>query len=202
MLIAFMMRVIDPSSHVFGAVSLIASIGTIIALLYTIKTVRSSEKQAEIESAKRSMDSVLHLIENELKGVVYYKAVHSMNETHFGREAIYRAGLVAEFGFHRGTSNYLRIKKYLDYLIEYSITFKMLLLKIEDRRIRLEYFSKIGFEIDFSNESILPLYQSYIDKPQDGGPSKYEVAVLIKHIEELGKFKIDFYRDLFDAKSS
>lgn len=146
---------INPSSRLFGAVSLFASLGTIAALWLTIQSVNESKKQAKLISNKGTLDSVFVSLDNVLEQIIYLRHISGSVDVYFGKKAFYRSSLnnAASFIF-RKEKDYDILSEYLNQLIENISFISSILKEIEDSKIRSSYEKRLIAEIRFCDEYV------------------------------------------------
>lgn len=150
-------NIINPSSLVYGAISLAASIGTIIALAYTVHSVNESKKQTRLLSKKYTFDSMFESLEVILEKVVFYRMTVAGAEVYFGKLAFYR-GMNSEFQTLFGKElNYGHIEEYVAQLTVNISVMYIMLSKLEDDRLMNAYEKKLRSEIRFCDDYVRKL---------------------------------------------
>lgn len=179
-------NIINPSSLVYGAISLTASIGTVVTLIITIRALRESRKLIRLESQSRALDAALTVVDDYLERVI--------SGDHFGKIALIRAS-------HSGVllpvsgQNYDSVRLFIDHIIIYYPTFRFLLKRTEDSKIQLEYFNKLNQRVDLAINYLGPLIMRQLKSSQRLNAEDLER--LLKNIHDLGDSMSEFKDSLF-----
>jgi len=179
-------NIINPSSLVYGAISLTASIGTVVTLIITIRALRESRKLIRLESQNRAMDAALTVVDDYLERVI--------SGDHFGKIALIKAS-------HSGVllpvsgQNYDSVRLFIDHIIIYYPTFRFLLKRTEDSKIQLEYFNKLNQRVDLAINYLGPLIMRQLKSSQGLNPEDLER--LLKNIHDFGDSMSEFKDSLF-----
>lgn len=146
----------DPSSHIFGAVSLLASLGTIIALIVTIKSVNETTEQNKLLSRRRALDNIFEEFKSTLNRIVFTYREGSVPVIYIGNEAILRAKYFNLLHIFKTQSNIEILEEYLNYVSVYSGTIMLILTKMDDTSRRI-YEGKLKSEFRFIKEQVVPM---------------------------------------------
>ena len=171
----------DPSSGVYGFITVIASMGTIFALFLTIHSLKQTREQNDLISKKHTLDILFKNLEKELEKVIFLRDWANGAEIHFGRFAIYLAGVNNNQILFQ-YNNLANIKNYLDIFHMYLNSIPIVLSRINHSITKNIYQRKLDAEIKFVKEYIRPQLEVY-GKIDERRASR--VRELLELIDEL-----------------
>lgn len=152
----FLTEILNTNSTFFAFVSLLASFGTIAALIYTMNSINESRRESKKESAKKSLDLFFNNLDNSLNSLIFYAWTGPNGpETHFGKNAIYRV-IVHPFisGITAHTHNYSALGDYLEYVHITSNSIKELTKELKNENLANFYYDRLNREIVFLTEAL------------------------------------------------
>lgn len=151
--------IVNTNSPVYAGVSIAASIGTIIALGYTVHSVNESRKQNKKIAAKGAIDVIFKNIGESLEGLAFYQHGGPGGiETYFGQTTIYRLSAHPNYtAFCYNKTNYKIVLKYLEYFISVQGLLERYFKEIENEQLKKFYLDKLSFEKFFITEILSPV---------------------------------------------
>lgn len=178
--------VIDPTTKFYGAISLAASIGTIAALVVTIKSVNESRNQSKLVSKRRAIDNIFSEFEHSLNRIIFEHKESSGLTIYKGVDAILYANSTSSLHLFKENANCELLEEYLDFLSVYSGTIMLILSSMDDGTSRRIYEGKLRSEFRFVREHISPLLTKLISMANSSQLSK-----LSEKLQSLSKNAVD-----------
>lgn len=200
----FLLDVLNTNSKTYAFVSIAASIGTIIALVFTIFSVNESRKQSKINSAKNSLDVIFNNIDNSLNNLTFYawtspsyswpSSSSSGPEIHFGKNVIYRILAHPHIsGLTSNQNNYIILSEYLNYLQITASSIRELTNDLGQENLKKFYFDKLDVEINFLT-NILPEIVSLAIENETAKNKEKSIKILNELLYRINDIKsLQFY---------
>lgn len=185
-----MIQIFNPSSSAYGFITVLASVGTLLALIIALVSVGQSRRHSDLISKKNSLDHLFRELDSILDKVIYLKELYGSTEVHFGRLAIYRARYGQSLILFRNDFNLEHIENYIDSLNIYIGAMSIVLARLEDSREIRIYRKKITSELSFVNQYLAPLLIE-LNKSESSEKLLAKSSSILESIEALKELSID-----------